>query len=114
MLQGTFANSVVRQTSQVHHPTWHCIVASLPAILSASGSIQNTLPDINCCCFYHTLGLLLDPAQNMDIPAECYCWPDSILDTWRRGILLCDTDLQHDTAISDPEQATLPTEVFDD
>ena len=47
----------------------------------------------------------------MDIPGRCGHWADPVLCSRRRIILLCNTDLQYDLAISDFEQTNLSSEL---
>lgn len=99
------------QTSQVHHPTGHCLDTSLPTTPQSHRCVQNRLTDINCCHCNHTMGLLSHPAQNLDVPAGGDHWTYFVLYTRRRSFLLYNTNLHHDPAALDLEQTNLSSEL---
>lgn len=102
---------MLSQTSQVHHPTGHCLDTPLPSSPQSHRTVQNRLFNLNRCRFNHTLGFVSHPAQNLDIPAKCDHWTDSLLNTSRRSVLLRNTNLQHDPAVFDLEQTNLSSEL---
>jgi hypothetical protein len=98
------AKLIVPQTSQVYHTCWHPPDTSLPALSQSHRLVQNWLFHLDCSRFNHSLGFLPDPARNMDVPPERNHWPDSVLNSCRRGILFRHTDIQYKSSVSAPEQ----------
>jgi hypothetical protein len=110
--RGRQAMLIVPQTPQIYHPTGNCLDTPLPSTPQSHRLVQTWLPDNNRRRSYPTVGLLSHPEQYLDIPTGCDYWPDSVLHTGRRSVLLRNTDLQYDSAISDLEQTDFSSELY--
>lgn len=66
------------QTFEIHNPTRNRADSPLPALPHSFGTIQNRFSHINCGVLDHPMGFPSHPAQDMDLPLECYYWADTL------------------------------------
>lgn len=53
-------------------------VCFLITVRTPSNVVSMFLTLTDCCCFYNTVGLVLDPQSHLELSKPCHYWPEAI------------------------------------